>query len=159
MLEKIKEAIKEVKDPEIPVLSIVDLGIITQLEVDEEGNVFVRMTPTFAGCPAMEMMRQEVEEKLTGLEGVASVKVKVDFKEHWTSNRISEEGRETIRKFGLAPPVHVEGEFDLNRLKDAACPYCGGSDTTMNSPFGPTLCRSIHYCYDCKETFEQFKPV
>lgn len=147
------------KDPEIPVLSIMQMGMITGIEVNEEGAVHIRMTPTFAGCPAIDLMKKEIKTEVERLPEVKSVEVQVDFKEQWTSNRISEEGREAIRKFGLAPPEKYEGEPDLSKLHEAHCPYCNSTNTTMNSPFGPTLCRSIHFCYDCRETFEQFKPV
>ncbi len=156
--EKILEWLHDVKDPEIPVLSLVDLGIITDININAE-SVHIEMTPTFVGCPALDMMKNDVIARLTKA-GVNHVDVEVNFKKAWTSERISENGRKALKKFGLAPPpagkVLLE---DLDILEHVACPRCDGTNTQLKNPFGPTLCRSIHYCLDCKEAFEQFKPV
>lgn len=150
--------LEEVKDPEIPVLSLVDMGIITHIEV--EGNsVQVELTPTFVGCPALEVMREEVRNCLLA-HGVDEVRVEVNYKQPWSSDRLTEKGRRALKEFGLAPPpmgkIVVD---DLEVLAQVPCPRCGGTHTELKNPFGPTLCRSIHYCYDCHEAFEQFKPV
>lgn len=150
-------ALRDVKDPEIPTLSLVDMGIITGVEIDND-NIKVSMTPTFVGCPAIEVMRSEVEERLSAMQP-ASLQVVVNLDEPWDSNRITDEGRAALKKFGLAPPPKYEMEFELEILERAACPYCGGTNTVMQTPFGPTLCRSIHYCNDCSQAFEQFKPI
>lgn len=151
--------LKDVKDPEIPVLSLVDLGVITDVLIGENGHVTVKMTPTFAGCPAMDYMKQDVEEKLTE-HGLEDHEVIVSFENSWNSNKISDEGRKKLKEFGLAPPpVHDNLIVDIDIISHATCPNCGSENTMMKTPFGPTLCRSIHYCKDCKETFEQFKPI
>ena len=157
-VEEIYGWLDEVKDPEIPVLSLVDLGVITEIAVD--GNhVTVTMTPTFVGCPAMEIMKNEVLEVLKKY-GIRNPEVNVNFKQAWNSDRISEKGRQALKQFGLAPPPSTKEILtDLDILEHAPCPRCDGIHTEMRSPFGPTLCRSIHYCYDCKEAFEQFKPL
>ncbi len=152
-------ALHAVKDPEIPTISIVDMGIVTAVNVD--GNsVHVSLTPTFVGCPAIDVMRSDTERVLKGL-GFTSVSVHVDFQEQWSSNRITERGRAALLQHGLAPPEPFEDTLTLKLevLENIACPVCGSRNTTLRSPFGPTLCRSIHHCNTCGETFEAFKPV
>ena len=147
----------EVKDPEIPVLSLVDLGVITDVSI-ENGKVRVEMTPTFVGCPAMEFMKQEIVEVLEN-RGLSDVSVDVSFREPWSSDKISEKGRMALKKFGLAPPPSGKTIPDIDVLEHATCPRCNGKNTEIRNLFGPTLCRSIHYCVDCREAFEQFKPL
>lgn len=147
----------EVKDPEIPVLSLVDLGVINSVKIQDE-KVRIEMTPTFVGCPALDMMKAEIEEKL-GNKGVTAVEIVVSYREPWSSDKISEKGREALKKFGLTPPPENRLFEDLDVLEHAVCPRCEGTHTELRNTFGPTLCRSIHYCLDCKEAFEQFKPV
>jgi ring-1,2-phenylacetyl-CoA epoxidase subunit PaaD len=149
--------LEEVKDPEIPVLSLVDLGVITDVQVDASG-VKIEMTPTFVGCPALDMMKSEIREVLAK-KGISEVTIEVTFRKAWTSDLISEKGKEALKKFGLAPPPSREIFTELEVLEHAVCPRCEGTDTEMKNAFGPTLCRSIHYCNDCKEAFEQFKPL
>ncbi len=148
----------EVKDPEIPVLSLNDLGVISKVEIKND-SVFIEMTPTFVGCPAMDMMKQEVHDVLKK-NGVEKITVTVSFSSPWTSDKISEKGRLALKKFGLAPPPVGQNLFtDIDILEYAQCPRCNGVNTLLKNPFGPTLCRSIHYCNDCREAFEQFKPL
>lgn len=149
--------LEEVKDPEIPVLSLVDLGVITGIET-RENSVKIEMTPTFVGCPALDMMKSEIAEVLTK-HGVENISIDVTFRTPWTSDLITEKGRQALKKFGLAPPPSREVFADLEILEHAVCPRCDGTDTELKNPFGPTLCRSIHYCNSCKEAFEQFKPL
>ncbi|WP_114778670.1 1,2-phenylacetyl-CoA epoxidase subunit PaaD [Botryobacter ruber] len=156
--DEILELLQEVKDPEIPVLSLVDLGVITDVDITEAGHVTVQMTPTFSGCPAMEYMKQEVEQSLER-HGIRSHTVKMSFDKPWDSNKISERGRKALQEYGLAPPPKYDLILDLDILDYATCPNCHSTNTTMRSPFGPTLCRSLHYCNDCRQMFEQFKPL
>jgi ring-1,2-phenylacetyl-CoA epoxidase subunit PaaD len=156
MNEKILHILETVKDPEIPVLSLVDLGVITDVVVEGK-NVMVKMTPTFVGCPAMNYMKAEVETALLqqGFEPL----VEITFEKPWSSDLISEKGKAALKKYGLAPPPSNKIFTDLEILETAMCPRCDGSNTEMKSPFGPTLCRALYYCHDCKEAFEQFKPL
>ena len=156
-IEQIYRWLEEVKDPEIPVLSLVDLGVITEVEV--LGDVVkIEMTPTFVGCPALDYMKDEVKALLKN-KGIEKVNVEVSYKKAWSSDLISEKGRAALKKYGFAPPPSAHVFADLEILENAICPRCNSINTEMKSPFGPTLCRSIYYCHDCKEAFEQFKPV
>jgi len=161
--ETIKEALHDVKDPEIPTISLVDLGIVTKIEVDAENNVSVQLTPTFSGCPALRIMEDLVRERIQKIEGVNNIGVETSFDVQWTTDMITEEGLKAIKKHGLAPPVKMSecsGVGGLQKLlQEMACPYCDGQNTQLKNTFGPTLCRSIHFCPDCLQTFEAFKPV
>ena len=149
--------LEAVKDPEIPVLSLVDLGVITDVVVEND-SVDIEMTPTFVGCPALEIMKQEITETLLQ-RGMKEVRIVVNFRDPWSSDKISEKGRRALKEFGLAPPMAAKVFTDLDVLEHVSCPRCEGTNTTLKSVFGPTLCRSIHYCFDCQESFEQFKPL
>lgn len=151
-------ALEVVKDPEIPTLSMVDMGIITKVEVKGESNVYVEMTPTFTGCPAIKMMENMVAERLKEI-GIETVEVKTTFDKPWNSNKLTERGLMCLKKHGLAPPPKHEGEITMELLEHSVCPHCGSKNTDMKTPFGPTLCRSMHYCNECLQAFEQFKPV
>lgn len=151
------ESLRDVKDPEIPVLSLVDLGVITGVTITD-GRVHIEMTPTFVGCPALDLMQREIKDVLYE-RGVAEVSISVSYKIPWTSDMISAEGKEALKKFGLAPPPDRQLFLDLEVLEHAECPRCNKTNTELRNTFGPTLCRSIHYCNDCREAFEQFKPL
>lgn len=153
-------ALEEVMDPEIPTISMVDLGIITGVDVLDGGNgVKVHMTPTFSGCPALRVMEDMVRERLQKMD-IPRIEVETTFDVAWSTDRITEKGKQALLKHGLAPPVERKpGYIELDVLNDVACPYCGSRNTTLKSPFGPTLCRALHYCNNCLQAFEQFKPV
>lgn len=156
---EILEVLHSVCDPEIPTISVVDMGIITDVLVRDDASVHVAMTPTFVGCPAIEVMKRDVEAAVRAL-GVADVSVDVNFDVPWTTNRLTEKGKAALLKHGLAPPEEFESlTLELEVLNNVACPYCGSRNTTLKSPFGPTLCRSLHYCNACLQAFEGFKPV
>lgn len=157
--EQILTWLEEVKDPEIPVLSLIDLGVITDVSVAEtDGKVTVEMTPTFSGCPAMDYMKRNVEEVLANY-GVQNFEVRMSFDKPWNSNKITEKGKIALKNFGLAPPPTYNLILDLDILEYAKCPYCDSDNTDLKTPFGPTLCRSMHYCNNCRQMFEQFKPL
>ena len=156
--EIVKEWLEAVKDPEIPVISLIDLGVITEIVIEKGEAVRVEMTPTFAGCPAMDYMKKDVETVLKE-HGLKTFEVNVSFKSHWSSNNITAKGKAALKQFGLAPPPHLQNVVDLDILKHTPCPFCDSTDTELKSPFGPTLCRALHYCHNCHQAFEQFKPV
>ena len=156
--EEIITWLDAVKDPEIPVLSLVDLGVITDIQIEQPGSVSVRITPTFSGCPAIDVMRQGVEDVLVE-HGIVNPSVTVAFDIPWSSDRISERGLAALAKFGLALPNKGGLIDDIDVIEAVACPHCGSMDTETKSWFGPTLCRSLHYCHHCLQAFERFKPL
>ena len=162
-------ALADVPDPEIPAVSIVELGMVGEIEVGASG-IRVELLPTFVGCPALEMIRDEVQRRLGELG--RPVQVDVSFATPWTSDRITPAGREKLRGSGFAPPPHLREGRALPMLglpaspaspvgaaEPVECPYCGSSRTTLENVFGPTQCRSIHHCADCRQPFEAFKPI
>jgi ring-1,2-phenylacetyl-CoA epoxidase subunit PaaD len=153
--QRVWDALAEIADPEIPAISLVDLGVIGEVTVDAD-RIHVELLPTFVGCPAIEVMRTRIGERLTELGVAERVDVDVSFGTPWTSERISDAGRERLRQSGFAPPVMTD---ELGVLPIAECPYCGSRNTTLANPFGPTLCRAIYHCASCRQPFEQFKRV
>jgi ring-1,2-phenylacetyl-CoA epoxidase subunit PaaD len=155
--DQIWQALDEVKDPEIPVVSVVEMGIVRNVVVAGE-KVTVAMTPTFSGCPALQVMKEAIESRIRQM-GANEVEVRVVLSPRWTSDWITDEARAKLKAFGLAPPPRHGGQVDLFFLETAPCPYCGSHDTTVKNTFGPTLCRAIDYCNACRQPFERFKPV
>ncbi len=152
-------ALAEVPDPEIPVISVVDLGVVRAVRVEDD-RVHVEFTPTFLGCPALETMRAQMAEKVEELGAEVDVEVVLD--DSWTTDRITPEGREKLRAAGFAPPAPREAQAPkLVQLQSAVfrCPYCGSTETKLENIFGPTPCRSIRYCTSCRQPFEQFKAI
>jgi ring-1,2-phenylacetyl-CoA epoxidase subunit PaaD len=157
--ERVWEALAEVPDPEIPVISLVDLGVVRDVEVDD-GHVRVEFTPTFLGCPAVDVMRDRMEEAVRALGADPQIDVVLD--DSWSTDRITPAGREKLRESGFAPPAPREAAGPtLVQLESHAfrCPYCGSTDTRLENIFGPTPCRSIRYCHSCRQPFEQFKTI
>ncbi len=154
----IREELKQVKDPEIPTISIVDLGIVTGVKIENK-DVHVTLTPTFAGCPALRLMEDMVKDHLNANSMLGKITVETSFETTWTTDLITPEGHIAIKKHGLAPPKRNCATISMEVLESTKCPYCDSENTSMKSPFGPTLCRSLHYCNNCKQAFEGFKPV
>lgn len=150
-------ALAEIPDPEIPVISIVDLGVVRDVAV-ENGNVRIEFTPTFLGCPALEVMRDAMTAKVRELGGEPDVRVVLD--DSWSTDKIKLEGHEKLRASGFAPPA-PRSATGLIQLNGAIfrCPYCGSTDTKLENIFGPTPCRSLRYCNECRQPFEQFKTI
>jgi ring-1,2-phenylacetyl-CoA epoxidase subunit PaaD len=167
-------ALAEVPDPEIPTVSVVDLGIVRSVELDG-GRLRVELLPTFVGCPALDVIRDSVAARLAGM--APTVQVELTFAEPWTSERITAEGRRKLRGSGFAPPEEGSESASGRRSGDtdrqhrrplfvtiatrpqATCPWCGSRDTALENPFGPTLCRAIFWCNRCRQPFEQFKAI
>ena len=157
--EQVWHALEEIPDPEIPVISLVDLGVIRDVTVDG-ARVHVSFTPTFLGCPALEVMKRALEEKVSALGGEPEVAVIQD--DSWSTDRITPAGREKLRAAGFAPPApREESAPTLLQLqaKVHRCPYCGSTETRLENIFGPTPCRSIRWCESCRQPFEQFKTI
>jgi ring-1,2-phenylacetyl-CoA epoxidase subunit PaaD len=153
------DALAEIPDPEIPVVSLVDLGVVRDVAVEDE-RVRVDFTPTFLGCPALEVMRDAMAAKIRSLGAEPEIRVRTD--DAWSSDRISAAGREKLRAAGFAPPApRTEGGPTLVELRSAVfrCPYCGSAETRLENLFGPTPCRSLRYCTSCRQPFEQFKTL
>jgi ring-1,2-phenylacetyl-CoA epoxidase subunit PaaD len=155
--EAIWQALRDVPDPEIPIVNLVDLGVILRVELDEGARAArVLLMPTFMGCPAIQIMRDLIRERLEQL-GLAA-QVDITREQRWSSDRISAAGRQALARAGIAPPGPA-ASVTIPLLEPAPCPNCGSRRTTLDSAFGPTLCRAIAYCRDCKQPFEQFKPL
>ncbi|MEO8251569.1 MAG: 1,2-phenylacetyl-CoA epoxidase subunit PaaD [Chloroflexota bacterium] len=159
-------ALAEIPDPEIPAIGLVDLGVIRGFAFaprpDGGERLTVELMPTFLGCPAIEVMRQQIGERLTEMRVADEVRVELTLAEPWTSDRITPAGRDALRGSGFAPPMHIGSTFSgdsLTVLPIATCPYCASRNTTLENPFGPTLCRAIYHCADCRQPFEAFKPI
>jgi len=156
-LSAIGRALESVADPEIPVVNVVEMGMIAGLRMEADCLV-IDMTPTFVGCPALDVIREDIRAAVSAVTP-AHVTVNVVFDPPWTSERISETGRQKLKAFGLAPPGDRCSGGSVPTLERIPCPYCDSQDTDLESIFGPTLCRSIHYCRSCKQSFEHFKAV
>ena len=146
---QIWELLEEIPDPEIPVISLVDLGVIRAVDV-QDGHVHIEFTPTFLGCPALEYMKRAIEEKVPGAE------VQVIQDDSWSTDKITAAGREKLREAGFAPPAPRLVQLQSQVHK---CPYCGSTETRLENIFGPTPCRSLRYCDSCRQPFEQFKTI
>jgi ring-1,2-phenylacetyl-CoA epoxidase subunit PaaD len=156
------EALAEVRDPEIPPVSITDLGVVERVRVTD-ASVEVDLLPTFAGCPALDVIREDALRAVRPVAGDRAASVRFVFSPPWTSDRITPAGREALRSYGLTPPGGAGPTFvplaALHRTAPpATCPFCGSEDTALESAFGPTLCRTTHFCRACRNPFEAFKP-
>jgi ring-1,2-phenylacetyl-CoA epoxidase subunit PaaD len=153
------EALAEIPDPEIPTISLVDLGVIRDVAV-EDGHVRIEFTPTFLGCPALEVMLDAMADRVRALGAEPEIQVVLD--DSWSTDRITPQGRAKLRESGFAPPApRAARPLQLVELQRGGfrCPYCGSSDTTLENLFGPTPCRSVRYCNSCRQPFEQFKTI
>jgi ring-1,2-phenylacetyl-CoA epoxidase subunit PaaD len=157
-VDQVWEALAEIPDPEIPVISLVDLGVVKSVAVEDDA-VRIDFTPTFMGCPALDTMRRAMESKIAELGGNPDIHVRLD--DSWSTEDITAEGREKLRSAGFAPPApRTAGKLELVQLQRGfRCPYCGSTSTRLENLFGPTPCRSIRYCDDCRQPFEQFKTL
>ena len=157
--EAVWEALAEIPDPELPVISLVDLGVVKSVEIEGK-RVTVELTPTFLGCPALETMKGQMETAIEALGAESRVNVVLD--DSWSTDRITPAGREKLRVAGFAPPApRSAGPTTLVQLQSKAfrCPYCGSTETRLDNIFGPTPCRSVRYCESCRQPFEQFKTI
>ncbi|MEP6766162.1 MAG: 1,2-phenylacetyl-CoA epoxidase subunit PaaD [Gemmatimonadaceae bacterium] len=149
-----------VPDPEVPAISVVDLGIIREVVV-ENNNVRVTVTPTYSGCPAMREIEDDIRSALLK-EGAASVEINTVYAPAWTTDWMSAEAREKLRAYGIAPPGQAEqgGLITLTRRSaPVVCPFCGSANTRLQSEFGSTACKAIHVCNNCRQPFDEFKAI
>lgn len=152
------EILQEVTDPEIPVLTIADLGILSDAHISDDGKVTVYITPTYTGCPAMDMIRVNIKACLQE-HGIDQVEVVQSLSPIWTTDWITEEGKRKLKEYGIAPPVErsTDKSFLTNEKKTVPCPLCESKHTEMISLFGSTACKALYRCLDCKEPFDYFK--
>lgn len=172
----LRRAVEAVPDPELPPVTIGMLGMIHDLAVDDDGQVEVALLPTYSGCPATAMIEEDVLAAARAVPGVGTVRVRWRFDPPWTADRIDATGRAALRRFGIAPPggpvagaATPEGRPTLPlavappapapaAADPRPCPYCGSTDTSRDSAFGPTPCRDLRTCHTCRQPFEAFKP-
>lgn len=148
-------AAAQVVDPEIPVLTIADLGVLREVTVTDNG-VEVAITPTYSGCPAMNMIAMEIELALER-EGIRNPKIRTVLSPAWTTDWMSEQGRQKLKEYGIAPPQAGGGRRALFGEQQVACPQCGSADTEVLSEFGSTSCKALWRCKSCREPFDYFK--
>jgi ring-1,2-phenylacetyl-CoA epoxidase subunit PaaD len=155
--ERVLALLQNVKDPEIPAISVLELGVVRDVDVAVNGAVLVTITPTYTGCPAMDVMAADIKKELYDA-GVATVDVKLTLSPAWTTDWITEEGKRKLKEYGIAPP---EKTADIRALKGGTplveCPQCHSTDTVMLSAFGSTACKALWKCNACLEPFDQFK--
>jgi ring-1,2-phenylacetyl-CoA epoxidase subunit PaaD len=149
------DAAARVVDPEIPVLTIADLGVLREVSVSD-GRVEVAITPTYSGCPAMNMIALEIELALER-EGFSKPKVRTALSPAWTTDWMSENGRRKLREYGIAPPIAASSRRALFGVQEVACPQCGSDNTELLSEFGSTSCKALWRCRSCREPFDNFK--
>lgn len=146
-----------VKDPEVPVLSILDLGIVRQVEVNEANEVTVTITPTYSGCPAMDVIGMNIRMALSG-RGYSKVAVELQLKPAWTTDWMTETGKEKLKAYGIAPPLRLaKNPLALFEDDEVPCPHCDSNNTALVSNFGATSCKALYTCNNCSEPFEHFK--
>ncbi len=157
-VDDIGAALNQVPDPELP-LSIVELGMVEDVMVDSHAAV-IRLIPTYTGCPALPMIERDVHAKVREVEGIEQCTVEWCYNPPWTPERISESGRAKLKAHGVTTPQcgHADPNHVPLHTSAIPCPYCGSTDTRLDSPFGPTRCRAIYFCGACRNQFEHMKP-
>ena len=163
--ERAWEVLGEVLDPEVPALSVRDLGIVRDVIDHGDGGLEVVLTPTYSGCPATEVIEQSVLTAIAA-EGLGPARATLRRAPAWTTDWITDDGKRKLKEYGIAPPHHVipaeagtQGIRLFARQRGVPCPHCGSTDTDRTSAFGSTACKSLYRCLACREPFEYFKPL
>ncbi len=159
---EVRDRLTRVMDPEIPTCSIVDLGMVERVAISEDA-VEVDLLPTFAGCPALDVIEEDVAAAVAEAAEGRAARVRFVLDPPWTTDRVSDAGRQQLRAYGISPAPTGGAFIPLAMLTDprkrvVVCPYCGSEDTEVESAFGPTPCRTTHFCRTCRNPFEGFKP-
>ena len=154
----VRAALAEVPDPELPMVTVVDLGMVERVEIDPEG-IHVELLPTFVGCPALDLIRGAVEDRLRAFG--EPVDVRFAYRVPWSSDRITAAGRQKLHAAGFAPPGQADHDAPVLLQLSAVvpCPHCGSRRTVLENVFGPTQCRAIYHCTACRQPFEHFKSI
>ena len=160
--QKIWQILEDVKDPEVPVLSIVDLGIVRSIELvssnDERSGLTITITPTYSGCPAMDVIQIDIRLKLVE-HGYKNIQIQQSLSPAWTTDWMTEEGKRKLKEFGIAPP-NPKQQFcsqEMFQQEAVQCPHCNSFHTELISQFGSTACKAMYRCHDCQEAFDYFK--
>ena len=158
--EYILSLLSEIPDPEIPVITIVELGVIRDIQVIDATTIELKITPTYSGCPAMKQIEDDVRKKLTE-HGFISVTINTIFSPPWTTDWINAEAKEKLRQYGIAPPETTteDKSWLTGKTKSIACPRCKSTNTKLISQFGSTACKALYQCSDCLEPFDYFKCI
>lgn len=155
--EAIWKELGKIRDPEIPILTLTEMRIIRDVQLDEKG-VCVTMSPTFAGCPALDHMRDEIRTRLRDM-GCEEVEVRLSFSPPWSTDMLDESTKLKLETVGITPPPPLKQRLEDSLAEPVACPYCHSTTTRVESLFGATLCKQLYFCEACKQPFERFKPV
>ncbi len=157
--DQIWQWLEEVTDPEIPVLTVVDMGVVREVDLAGDHPV-VKITPTYSGCPAMNEIEQNIKGKLLQ-EGLDNVEVQTVLSPPWTTDWMTDKGKERLREYGIAPPEGSSADKSVlfGKPKQVQCPHCGSQETTMVSQFGSTPCKALYKCTNCQEPFDYFKCI
>lgn len=157
--ESIINLLKDVQDPEVPVLDVVSMGVVRDVDITS-GKTIVTITPTYTGCPAMNTIENEIIEKLKS-KGIENVEIKTVFSPAWTTDWLSDETKQRLKDYGIAPPGKSDESDFLKSFfsKIVECPFCGSENTKVTSEFGSTACKSLHFCNNCTQPFEHFKCI
>lgn len=155
--ESILEILQSVKDPEIPVLTVVDMGVVRDVIINDS-QIHVKITPTYSGCPAMDTIAEDIKSELIS-KGFEKVTVELVMSPAWTTAWLTEDARQKLEEFGIAPPVEGTGDKRelFSKAVEVACPQCKSKNTRLVSQFGSTACKAQYQCNDCKEPFDYFK--
>lgn len=158
--ETIYSLLSEIPDPEIPVITIVELGVIRKINALDSKTIEVVITPTYSGCPAMKQMEDDVRKKLED-NGFEFIKITTTYSPPWTTDWLSEEAKLKLQNYGIAPPEEstTDKSFLTNKPKNVTCPRCKSKNTGMISQFGSTACKALYQCKDCLEAFDYFKCI
>lgn len=158
--EQIWNWLAEILDPEVPVLNIVELGIVRDVLIEEK-KIIILITPTYSGCPAMKVIEDNISQKLKE-KGINDLKIQTVLSPAWTTDWMSTEAKEKLRQYGIAPPIKTRDNNNdtmFAKIKNIVCPNCGSRNTVMKSRFGSTACKALYFCNDCLEPFDYFKCI
>ena len=154
------DILQTIPDPEVPAISIVELGVVREVEIVDEQTIKIKITPTYSGCPALKTMEEDVREKLLS-QGFQNIEIETVYKPAWTTDWLSEITKQKLKSYGIAPPPKLTFEhlIPLGRLKNQPleCPFCESTDTKLTSQFGSTACKALYFCNHCHQPFEHFK--